>query len=156
GKQVPWEHSALMGRFYFSAPPQPVKSAPADEIMWGLIKDTQDPGLLRRFIDQFPDSGRRPEAEQQAAALAAIAKPAEPAPEPPKAPVSIAPAPPAAAPDEVAWSLIKDTTDVTLIRRFLEQFPDSARHAEAEQRAAALAAIPKPAPKPVEPPVQPV
>jgi hypothetical protein len=152
GKQVPWEHSALMGRFYL-APPRPPEPTgpPADEATWSLIKDTKDLALLRRFIEQFPDSKRRPEAEQQAAKLAATPKSADPPSPPPKQPVSSAPAPPALAPDEVAWNLIKDTRDPALLHRFLKQFPDSGRRAEAEQRAAALAAIPKPAPKPAEP-----
>jgi hypothetical protein len=160
GKQVPWEHSALMGRFYFSAPIPEPKAVPADEATWGLIRDTKDPALLRRFMEQFPDSKRRPEAEQLAAGLAALVKPAEPPqppPAPPKQPVSITPAPvapppPMVAGDEIAWRLIKDTSDLALLRRFVEQFPDSGRRAEAEQRAAALAAIPKAAPKPAEPP----
>jgi uncharacterized caspase-like protein len=153
-KQVPWEHSALTGRFYFSAARPEPKGPPADELTWGLIKDTQDPTLLRSFIAQFPDSKKRPEAEQRAAALAALPKPAEAPPEPLKKPVVAKPAPPSTPPDELAWSLIKDTSDPALLRRFIEQFPESRRRAEAEQRAASLAALPKPAPKPAEPPAQ--
>ena len=145
-KQVPWEHSALTGRFYFTAPAPAGPSA--DELSWSLIKDTQEPALLRRFIEQFPESKWRPEAERQAAALAAIPRPTEAPIEAPKkvaTPPPPAAATPGAAPDEVAWSLIKDTKDPGLLRRFIEQFPESKRRPEAERQAAALAAIPRPA-----------
>jgi hypothetical protein len=150
-KQVPWEHSALTGRFYFD--PAGAKPGPSvDEVSWGLIKDSKDPGLLRRFIEQFPKSQWRAEAERKAASLAAVApkepavepKKAEPKPPPPPAP----PASPATPPDEVAWSLIKDTKDPALLRRFAEQFPKSGKRAEAERRAAALAAAPPTPPPP--------
>lgn len=139
GQQVPWEHSALTGRFYFD-PTAAVRPPPADEITWALIKDATDPALLKRFIDQFPQSQRRSEAEKAAAALAAIAKPAAPPPEPPKKVEPPPPPPRAAASDEVAWSLIKDSKDAAVLRRFAEQFPDSGKRKEAEQRAAALTA----------------
>lgn len=99
-KQVPWEHSALTGRFYFGlGPPAPAGSA-ADELSWDLIKDTKDVALLRRFIEQFPDSKRRPEAERKAAAMP-IPRPAQPPVEPlKKGPpeAKAAPAAPQAAP----------------------------------------------------------
>jgi hypothetical protein len=139
GQQVPWEHSALTGRFYFD-PTASVRPPPADEITWALIKDATDPALLKRFIIQFPESQRRSEAEKAAVALAAIAKPAAPPPEPPKKVEPPPPPPPAAASDEVAWSLIKDSKDPAVLRRFVEQFPKSGKRKDAEQRAAALAA----------------
>lgn len=60
---------------------------PADEVMWDLLKDTTDANALKRFIEQFPASARRVDAERRIAAIeSARAQP--PAP----------PAPPAAAP----------------------------------------------------------
>jgi hypothetical protein len=148
GQQVPWEHSALTGRFYFD-PAAAVRPPPADEVTWGLIKDAKDPALIKRFIQQFPESQRRPEAETLAALLTALAKPAEPPPEPHKKTVA-PPTPPGpmAAPDEVAWSLVKDTKDPAVLRRFVEQFPKSGKRNEAEHRATALAATAAPAPGP--------
>jgi hypothetical protein len=147
-RQVPWEHSALTGRFYFD-PAAAVAAPAADEVTWGLIKDTKDPGLLRRFVEQFPKSHWRSEAEQKATALAAAAAPAEtplqakktePSVQPKKKPETAPPpAAPQAAADEVAWSLIKDSKDPALLRRFVEQFPESKKRPEAEQRAAGLA-----------------
>jgi len=42
-------------------------------------------------------------------------------------------------PEDVAWGLVKDSKDANQLRLFLEQFPKSARRAEAEQRIGALA-----------------
>jgi hypothetical protein len=153
-KQVPWEHSALTGRFYFTAARPELKGPPVDEATWRLIKDTRDPALLRRFIEQFPESNRRSEAEQQAASLSALPIQDNPPPPPKGQAASVKPASPALAPDEAAWSLIKGTGDRSLLRRFIEQFPESKRRAEAEERSAALAAEAKPARKPAEQPTQ--
>jgi uncharacterized caspase-like protein len=142
-KQVPWEHSALTGRFYFGGP---APSGPTpDEISWALIRETSDPALLWRFVAQFPDSKRRKEAEQLATELAAkMPAPPEKTEQPPQpAPVPVAaPRTPA---DEIAWALIKETKDPALLRRFVEQFPDSEKRPDAEKLAAALASAPRPA-----------
>jgi hypothetical protein len=82
------------------AAPPPITSAPeakpqspggapppagpsAEEIAWGLLKDTKDADQLRRFIQQFPRSPQRAEAEQRVTALdLQAAQPAKPAPMP--------------------------------------------------------------------------
>jgi predicted negative regulator of RcsB-dependent stress response len=59
------------------------------------------------------------------------------------APAAPAPVPPTAsgpAPDEVAWTLIQDTNDAAALRRFVAQFPDSARRKDAEGHLASLLA----------------
>src|SRR5262249_43432699 len=43
-------------------------------------------------------------------------------------------------PDEVAWTLIQDTNDAAALRRFVAQFPDSARRKDAEGHLASLLA----------------
>jgi len=67
-KQVPWEHSALTGRFYFGGTPPP-QGAPAPqpdknelERAWTFIKETDDPARLEAFIRQFGDSVYAPMA----------------------------------------------------------------------------------------------
>jgi hypothetical protein len=55
---------------------------PPDQIAWDLIKDTRDPEQLRRFIEQFPNSGYRPEAERRIAALSPVVPAAVPAVDP--------------------------------------------------------------------------
>ena len=62
---------------------------------------------------------------------------------PPLAPVAPAHVPPTAsgpAPDEVAWLLIQDINDAAALRRFVAQFPDSARRKDAEEHLASLLA----------------
>ena len=64
-------------------------------------------------------------------------------PSPPLAPAASAPVPPIVsgpAADEVAWALIQDTDDAAALRRFVAQFPDSARRKDAEAHLASLLA----------------
>ena len=50
---------------------QAAKPQPADQIAWDLVKDTKDPDQLRRFVQEFPNSPLRPDAEQRMASLSA-------------------------------------------------------------------------------------
>ena len=69
-RQVPWEHSALTGRFYFAATPQaarpqapsvsnapaapPVPPPPSEaERAWNLAKDSTNIALLESFIARY-------------------------------------------------------------------------------------------------------
>ena len=62
GKQVPWEHSALTGRFYFNpsaqtaSPPAPA-AVPAQlseaERAWAAAKDTKSIAVLEDFIARY-------------------------------------------------------------------------------------------------------
>ena len=64
-------------------------------------------------------------------------------PSPPLAPAASAPVPPIVsgpAADEIAWTLIQDTDDAAALRRFVAQFPDSARRKDAEAHLASLLA----------------
>lgn len=47
---------------------------------------------------------------------------------------------PASSPDQVAWDLLKETTDEAALKRFIAQYPSSALRKDAEQRIAALTA----------------
>ena len=65
------------------------------------------------------------------------------APSPPLAPAASAPVSPIVsgpAADEIAWTLIQDTDDAAALRRFVAQFPDSARRKDAEAHLASLLA----------------
>jgi hypothetical protein len=110
-----------------AATPPPPTGPSAEDVSWALIKDGRDPDQFRLFLMQFPQSGRRAEAEARVAALAA---------EQDKAPPQIT----GPAPEDIAWSLVSESKDPDQLRRFLEQFPNSARRKEAETRVASLTA----------------
>jgi hypothetical protein len=63
-RQVPWEHSALRARFYFSAPPAAAASPPPPQTdfdrqmeitFWSTIKDSKSPAVLRTYLDRYPN-----------------------------------------------------------------------------------------------------
>ena len=56
------------------------------------------------------------------------------------APVPVIAVAPAAGLDAATWAVVKDTTDVTALQRFIAQFPDSPLRGEAEKRIAELTA----------------
>jgi outer membrane protein assembly factor BamD (BamD/ComL family) len=100
----------------------------ADEVTWALLKETTDEAALKRFTAQYPKSPLRKDADARIADLEAAqaAKPVPPNP------------------DEVTWALLKETTDEAALKRFTNQYPNSALRQEADARIAALEATPKP------------
>jgi uncharacterized caspase-like protein len=60
GRQVPWEHTSLMGRVVLAAP-APVEdgSSNYDKQMeiafWNAIKDSKSPDLLQAYLNRFPN-----------------------------------------------------------------------------------------------------
>jgi uncharacterized caspase-like protein len=58
-------------------------------------------------------------------------------------PVSPQPASPSA--DDIQWGILKDASDIGLLRHFIEMNPGSRHRAEAEQRIAGLTGLPAPA-----------
>lgn len=63
GSQVPWEHSALTGRFYFSPPAGRPTSAPAAHLRsseaaaaWSAAKDTASIAVLEAFVARYGDT----------------------------------------------------------------------------------------------------
>lgn len=96
GRQTPWDSSSLTGNFYFaqaSPPPEaPAESAGssqapaqrrfnADEEAWDQIKTTEDPEVLRAFVERFPKSPLAETAQLKIQALESRSSP-EPLPEP--------------------------------------------------------------------------
>jgi hypothetical protein len=62
-KQVPWEHSALTGRFYFNAEGEKQAPAPASHVLareafeaWSATRDTTSIGVLDAFITRYRDT----------------------------------------------------------------------------------------------------
>jgi formylglycine-generating enzyme required for sulfatase activity len=91
-KQVPWEHSALTGRFYFNPAAQttqtskvaPARLSEAAEA-WGVVKDTTSISALQSYISRFKETFYAELARQRIEDLkeeqaAAAAPPKTPAP----------------------------------------------------------------------------
>jgi hypothetical protein len=93
-----------------------------DEVAWSLLKDATDEAALKRFAMQFPESPWREDAKAQIATLTA-ARAAKPVPP---------------SPDEVAWILLRETTDEAALKRFTAQYPNSHLNADAQARIAEL------------------
>jgi len=102
------------------------------------VRDTRDPDQLRRFIEQFPASPRRGEANARLFALerarkeqnvAVVAPPVQPpAPTAPNqqavAALPLKPAPPATSSNDAerAWAVTKDTSGPGVLQAFIKQF----------------------------------
>jgi hypothetical protein len=82
GRQVPWEHSAMEGAFYFlpatinvPAAPAPVAVAPpprddrAEILFWESIREDNAPADLRAYLERFPNGTFAPLARARLAAL---------------------------------------------------------------------------------------
>ncbi len=113
----------------------PPPGPPPDEVAWNFLSGTNDAAALKRFHRTIPRKRapapkpnsafrRSPPSkaaaaravEQRMAALAAEAQAAKTRPTGPS-------------PEDVAWSLVKDSKDPNQFRLFLDRFPDSARKA---------------------------
>ena len=86
-QQEPFVYGSLSREtIYLKSPPPQVAVAPpppapaADEITWNFLKDTNDPVAIGRFIEQFPDSPLRAQAEARLATLSAPPPAEKPAP----------------------------------------------------------------------------
>ncbi len=109
GRQVPWEHSALEGAFYFvpaaitvPAAPAPVPVARDDRteiLFWESVRAGNTAADYRAYLERFPAGVFAPLARARIAALeappalAAVAPPAAPAAPPPAQPAALAPGP---------------------------------------------------------------
>jgi Caspase domain len=133
-EQQPFVYGSLSKEEIYLKPPvlRPAPPGP-DDVAWALLKETTDEAALKRFVERYPTSPLRQQAEARIAALAAAqaAKPVPPRP------------------DEVTWLLLKETTDEMALKRFVAQYPTSPLRPQAEARVAALAAAQ--AAKPVPP-----
>jgi uncharacterized caspase-like protein len=107
-RQVPWEHSALTGRFYFAAAPQARQQTPAApsapaappepseaERAWNLAKDTTNIALLESFIARYKGTFHadlaKARIEELKARQATAAIPPAPRSQQPAAPPAAAP-----------------------------------------------------------------
>jgi hypothetical protein len=52
-RQVPWEHSAMTAKFYFTPPKEGPKEVELQ--FWASVKDSTSPSVLRTYVERFPD-----------------------------------------------------------------------------------------------------
>jgi hypothetical protein len=52
-RQVPWEHSAMTTRFFFSEP-QANPDQEAEIALWNAVKESSDPAVVRTYILKYP------------------------------------------------------------------------------------------------------
>ncbi len=147
-EQQPFVYGSLSRDAIYLKAALPVAPVPAgpppDQMAWSFLKDTSDPTALKRFVEQFPSSSLRHEAESRMIALtkqqteaakvfeqrmASLAAEAQAARSKPAGP----------APEDLAWDLIRGSKDPNQFRLFVEQFPTSPRTREAQQRMVVVA-----------------
>jgi uncharacterized caspase-like protein len=94
GKQVPWEHSALTGRYYFNRAAQAPSAEPMAQSRsseaaeaWSAVKDATNVAVLRVFVARYGDTffaelarARIEELERLAAASASARQVRDPSP----------------------------------------------------------------------------
>ncbi|MCU0701329.1 MAG: caspase family protein, partial [Myxococcaceae bacterium] len=108
GRQVPWEHSALEGAFYFvpAAVAGPATAgagaiapriADPEIVFWESVRGSSNPADLQAYVARYPRGMFRDLAENRLRDLAAAASPPPPAPQA-AAPVARAALPQATAP----------------------------------------------------------
>lgn len=158
-EQQPFVYGSLSSEeIYFKPPPagevaaDDVPPPDAAEIAWSFLQSTNDVLTLARFVDRFPTSMRVSEARTRIASLTTVNSRAA-------GDDASLPARPVVFVDtdferaekavarrfmrdtpavDVAWAVVRDTQDHTLIRRFIDRFPSEKRQIEADVRLAAL------------------
>lgn len=166
-KQVPWEHSALTGRFYFAAapplaapvvpppaaapPPVAAPSPPAQsnplseaERVWPAVKDTSNIAVLESFASRYSTTFYADIAKARIEELKRQQAAAPPAVPSPSAQVL--------AEAERAWLAVKDTTNVAALETFAARYGETFYAGLAKGRIGylkqqvALSNVPPPAP----------
>jgi uncharacterized caspase-like protein len=142
GRQQPFVYGSLSKQEIYLKAPEPASSeaptgATADEIAWSFLKNTSDAATLRRFLDHFPASHHQAEIKVRVASLEQSALHSDTATlvslvnaSSPQT-VSTSSADQEVArpfmkdtPDiEIAWDVLKDTSDAPVLRRFVDEFP---------------------------------
>lgn len=67
-RQVPWEHSAMTARFFFSEP-RATKSQEAELALWNKVKDSTEPAVLDTYLRKYPQGSYAVVARTLVAAL---------------------------------------------------------------------------------------
>ncbi|MBZ0148885.1 MAG: SUMF1/EgtB/PvdO family nonheme iron enzyme [Pseudorhodoplanes sp.] len=150
GRQLPELSLSLVGEFYLN-------NRDTDIVAWSKLRNSEDPVPLKKFISDYPKSMLVTDARQRLASIERQNQAAHKKVEELK-PASPAPAIPVPAPDEVLWSVIKDSKSTLLFEEFLQRYPTSSKAMEARARLdefKKLAAVVPPVQPPQLPPAAP-
>ena len=154
-EQQPFVYGSLSSEQIYLQEPTPVVVAAAStevvsdagEIAWTFLHGTFDVDTLRRFVTTFPSSKRLDDAKARITALEKIEGPvtanlmlasvnsAQIEHEDIEATRPFRRSTPAV---EAAWKLIKDSKDVTVVRRFVKRFPSGQHRAALDQKIAEI------------------
>jgi len=125
GTQTPWEESSLRGDFYFVNPPRSQNLAQGDDTVeltyWNSVKDSNDPILLKKYIEHYPQGLFAGLAEAMIMRLQASgATDARQLEQKTQATNRAA--------DVAYWEAVSGSSDPELVRSYLERFPDGIFH----------------------------
>ncbi len=164
----PAEDAAVATATTAPAPSAPSEVAEASEVAWSFLRNTSDADTLRRFVELFPTSSQVPAARQRVATLETAQKSDAP---PSGAIFSLAsddatlveeeeikktrPYRKSTPAIEAAWNVLKDSKDVTVVRRFADRFPSARRRAAAERQPIRFVGAKVALVNPQDPPPQP-
>jgi hypothetical protein len=90
----------------------PGASSP-DHVAWTFLKDSKHPDAIKRFIEQFPNSALRVQAEARLAALSSQQKTPSPAPQGPEFELAY-------------WDSIKTSSSISAFESYLKAYPNGA------------------------------
>ncbi len=111
--------------------PAPPVEPPADDIRWDLLRGTTDVGLLLRFIEQYPDSKHRVDAERRIAGLATASPPSVAAVPPAPVLTPVVPDPN----DESDWDAAQKANSYEAYQAYAKHHPQGRHLADARKAA---------------------
>jgi TPR repeat protein len=122
GAQIPWENSSLTRQFYFA--PGAAAEGSSETLLWRLGAAQKDAGLLRIYLDRYPEGAHVGDAK---ALLDEIGRQAKPTP--------------AAAGENVEdllWRLARSEHQRPLVELYLARYPNGPHRQDAETLLARL------------------
>lgn len=127
GRQEPFTYGSLPGRRIFLKPPEPetpgLTRTDQGDLVWLAVKDTRDVSVLERFVTRNPNSAFADTARQriELLALKQVQERAEMR-------------------EQIAWAMVKNTGDLSVLQAFVARYPNSKNSSEAKGLVSSLRA----------------
>lgn len=120
GRQEPFTYGSLPGRRIFLKAPEPeapkLTELEQDRLVWSKVKDSSDAGALENFLKQNPNNAFADFARQRIELLDLKQDQKQ-----------------AEMQEQVAWSMVSETGNLSLLRNFLARYPGSKNSAKASK-----------------------